>query len=86
MWAFMKADDSHWIVPYDERWSGWLQQFALSLRQALGLVAPRIDHMGSTSIPGCAAKPVIDIQISVADFEPLDAYRLPLEIEGIAFR
>ena len=53
---------------------------------ALGPVALRIDHIGSTSVPGLVAKPVIDIQISVADFEPLDAYRLPLERLGYIFR
>jgi len=46
----------------------------------------RIDHIGSTSIAGLAAKPIIDIQISVADFEPLDLYRLPLEKLGYVFR
>jgi GrpB-like predicted nucleotidyltransferase (UPF0157 family) len=56
------------------------------LHDALGPVALRIDHIGSTSVPGLAAKPVIDIQISVADFEPLDAYRLPLERLGYIFR
>src|SRR5260370_96478 len=64
----------------------WFQQLAQPLRQALGPVALRIDHIGSTSVPGLAAKPVIDLQISVADFEPLDAYRLPLERLGYIFR
>jgi GrpB-like predicted nucleotidyltransferase (UPF0157 family) len=82
----MKADDPVLIVPYDVSWPEWFQQLAYPLRQALGPVALRIDHIGSTSIPGLAAKPVIDIQISVADFEPLDAYRLPLEGLGYIFR
>jgi GrpB-like predicted nucleotidyltransferase (UPF0157 family) len=59
---------------------------AADLRAALGAVAMRIDHIGSTSILGLAAKPVIDIQISVADFEPLDAFRTPLERLGYVFR
>jgi GrpB-like predicted nucleotidyltransferase (UPF0157 family) len=33
----------------------------------LGPVALRIEHVGSTSVPGLAAKPVVDIQVSVAD-------------------
>lgn len=86
MSAFMKADDPVRIVPYDGSWPAWFQQLAQPLRQALGPVALRIDHIGSTSIPGLAAKPIIDIQISVADFEPLDAYRLPLESLGYIFR
>jgi GrpB-like predicted nucleotidyltransferase (UPF0157 family) len=56
------------------------------LREALGAIALRIDHIGSTSITGLAAKPIIDIQISVAEFEPLDLYRLPLEKLGYVFR
>src|SRR6266581_4195540 len=82
----MKACDPLWITPYDVTWPEQFQQFALPLRDALGPVALRIDHIGSTSVPGLAAKPVIDIQISVADFEPLDAYRLPLERLGYIFR
>ncbi len=37
-------------------------------------------------MPGLAAKPVIDIQVSVATFEPLDAYQAPLEQVGYVFR
>jgi GrpB-like predicted nucleotidyltransferase (UPF0157 family) len=56
------------------------------MRAVLDEVALRIDHIGSTAIPGLAAKPIIDIQISVASFEPLDAYRAPLVGLGYAFR
>jgi GrpB-like predicted nucleotidyltransferase (UPF0157 family) len=56
------------------------------MRRALGDVACRIDHIGSTSVPGLDAKPIIDIQISVSSFEPLTAYRNPLESLGYAFR
>lgn len=86
MSQFMKAGDPYWIALYDATWPERFQQLAQPLRNALGPVALRIDHIGSTSIPGLAAKPVIDIQISVADFEPLDAYRLPLERLGYLFR
>ena len=41
---------------------------------ALGVLALRIEHHGSTAIPGLAAKPVIDIQISVAPLHPIEAY------------
>ena len=82
----MKANEPVRIVPYDKSWPEWFRQIASPMRESLGSVAQRIDHIGSTSIPGLAAKPVIDIQISVADFEPLDAYRLPLEELGYIFR
>ena len=73
------------IVPYDVHWPERFVRVAKDLRTALGEVALRIDHIGSTSILGLAAKPVIDIQISVADFEPLDTFRLPLEQLGYVF-
>jgi GrpB-like predicted nucleotidyltransferase (UPF0157 family) len=38
----------------------------------------RIDHHGSTAVPGLAAKPIIDIQVSVAALQPLAAYGEPL--------
>src|SRR5690606_28643840 len=39
------------------------------LRAALGAAAPRIDHIGSTSVPGLAAKDIIDVQVTAADLE-----------------
>jgi GrpB-like predicted nucleotidyltransferase (UPF0157 family) len=74
------------IVPYDPGWPAIFAALAADLRASLGEVAVRIDHIGSTSVRGLAAKPVIDIQISVADFEPLDAYRAPLERLGYIYR
>jgi GrpB-like predicted nucleotidyltransferase (UPF0157 family) len=83
---FSMAGDPVRIVTYDESWPEQFQRLAQPLRRVLGPVALRIDHIGSTSVPGLAAKPVIDIQISVADFDPLDAFRLPLESLGYVFR
>lgn len=74
------------IVPYDPAWPHRFQTLAGRLREALGPVAVRIDHIGSTSVPGLAAKPIVDVQISVAAFEPLDAFRLPLERVGLVYR
>ena len=74
------------IVPYDAEWPVLFDRLGADLRAALGDVALRIDHIGSTSVPGLAAKPIIDVQISVASFEPLDAFRVPLEGLGFVFR
>ncbi len=74
------------VVPYDPEWPEWFARVGGELRAALGTVALRIDHIGSTSVIGLAAKPILDIQISVADFEPLDVFRLPLENLGYVFR
>ena len=74
------------IVPYDPIWPTHFKQLGRELRSALERTALRIDHIGSTAVPGLAAKPIIDVQISVTAFEPLDAYRLPLERLGYDFR
>jgi GrpB-like predicted nucleotidyltransferase (UPF0157 family) len=86
MSQFMKAEDPVRIVPYETNWPKLFQQLAHPLRNTLDAVALRIDHIGSTSVPHLAAKPVIDIQISVADFDPLAIYQIPLEKLGYIFR
>jgi GrpB-like predicted nucleotidyltransferase (UPF0157 family) len=62
------------IEPYSERWPEQFQELGSRLRAVLGDRALRIDHIGSTAVPGLAAKPVIDVQVSVArlgDAQPL---------------
>jgi len=54
------------IVDYRSSWRDDFARIASRLRAALGPLALRIDHIGSTSVPGLCAKDVIDIQISVA--------------------
>jgi GrpB-like predicted nucleotidyltransferase (UPF0157 family) len=70
------------VVSYDPRWPALFEAEATRLRRALGKVARRIEHIGSTSVPGLAAKPVIDIQISVPALEPAAPYADPLEELG----
>ncbi len=74
------------VVAYDPAWPAIFAKLGRALREALGDTALRIDHIGSTSVPGLAAKSIIDVQISVRSFEPLDAFRLPLEGLGVVFR
>jgi GrpB-like predicted nucleotidyltransferase (UPF0157 family) len=74
------------IVPYDPDWPAAFQAEAGRIRAALRRLALRIDHHGSTSVPGLAAKPVIDIQVSVADLQPIDRYRQPLQSIGYHHR
>ena len=57
------------IIPYQASWPTDFQRIASILRSGLGSLALRIDHIGSTSVPGLAAKDVIDIQITVATFD-----------------
>ena len=62
------------IVPYDVAWPSRFETEAAAIRAMLGTLALRVDHVGSTSVPGLAAKPVIDIQVSVATLDPLAAH------------
>lgn len=58
------------IVPYDPRWPAEFAAIRATLHAALGDLALRIDHIGSTAVPGLAAKDRIDIQITVHDLAP----------------
>lgn len=62
------------IVPYDPNWPRIFSAERDRIAAALGALALRIDHHGSTSVPGLAAKPIIDIQVSVERLHPIGAY------------
>ena len=70
------------VVDYDPGWPDRFDAEAVRVRAALGEVAPRVEHVGSTAVPGLAAKPTVDIQVSVAALEPMTAYRGALERLG----
>jgi GrpB-like predicted nucleotidyltransferase (UPF0157 family) len=70
------------IVPYDVHWPLAFAQERDRIATVLGPLALRIEHHGSTSVVGLAAKPVIDIQVSVAALHPLDRYVAPLSALG----
>ena len=57
------------IVDYDPAWPAFFRQHSFVLARAFGSEATSIDHIGSTSVPGLAAKPFIDIQIGVEILE-----------------
>ena len=64
------------ILPYQTKWPQDFRAFALTLRQLLADDALAIHHIGSTSVPGLAAKDIIDVQISVTNFDVLSGGRL----------
>jgi tRNA threonylcarbamoyladenosine biosynthesis protein TsaE len=73
------------LAEHDPAWSERFEAEAEALRRALGSVAVQIEHVGSTSIPGIAAKPTIDIAVGVTTLElPPDAVA-GLERLGYAF-
>ncbi|MDF2652687.1 MAG: hypothetical protein K0Q73_8492, partial [Paenibacillus sp.] len=62
-------EDQWRISKHDSGWKDLFNDIALKLRYSLGDLAIRIDHVGSTSIFGLDAKPIIDIQISVLNYD-----------------
>ena len=74
------------VVPYDAEWPELFRRLGRELRAALQDLADRIDHIDSTFISGMAAKPILDIQISVAGLEPIGSYKASLESLGFDWR
>jgi len=74
------------IAAYDSSWPAKYEAEAGRIREALGSVALRIDHIGSTSVPGLGAKPVIDIQVSVAEIGLGQPYVDAIEGLGYEYR
>jgi GrpB-like predicted nucleotidyltransferase (UPF0157 family) len=70
------------IVDYDPSWPDQFEQLAGGLRRQLGDAAIAIDHIGSTSVPGLAAKDVIDLQVTVAGLAQADRLAPAFERAG----
>jgi GrpB-like predicted nucleotidyltransferase (UPF0157 family) len=73
------------IVDYDPAWPEMAAAEIARVEAALGGVAVRIDHVGSTAVPGLAGKPIVDLQTSVAELEPTERYARPLADLGYLF-
>ncbi len=70
------------VVEPDPGWPGSFTVLAGRIRAALGEAALEIEHIGSTAVPGLAAKPVIDIDLTVADSADEAAWLPRLEVAG----
>ena len=82
----MTMDQPILIEEYSPEWVDDFRKTASRLRANLRDLALRIDHIGSTSIMGLAAKPIIDIQVSVASFEPMAILESALNGAGFIWR
>lgn len=56
------------VTPYDSQWPHDFEAIRRELADALGDLAIRIEHVGSTSVPGLSAKPIIDIDVVISDY------------------
>jgi len=74
------------IADYDPIWPHWYEGAAFRIREALGDRALEVHHVGSTSVRGLPAKPLIDINLVVADTTDEAAYVPPLEAIGYKLR
>ena len=60
------------VLPYDEQWEQDFLKIKAELADALGQLAIRIEHVGSTSVQGLSAKPIIDIDVVIKDYSILE--------------
>jgi GrpB-like predicted nucleotidyltransferase (UPF0157 family) len=77
-----RLDGTVTLVDYDDGWPRQYEDQAARIRGALGDRVVRLEHIGSTSVPGLAAKPIIDILLVVPDPADEDAYVPALERAG----
>jgi GrpB-like predicted nucleotidyltransferase (UPF0157 family) len=73
------------IVAYDADWPVRAAAELHRIEEALGAVAARLEHIGSTAVPGLAAKPILDLQVSVVAIEQQVGYVGALERLGYLF-
>jgi GrpB-like predicted nucleotidyltransferase (UPF0157 family) len=73
------------IVDYDPAWPALAGEELRRIKEGLGVVAARLEHVGSTAVPGLAAKPILDLQLSVGTVEPRAAYVGELDRLGYLF-
>jgi GrpB-like predicted nucleotidyltransferase (UPF0157 family) len=79
-------DDAITLSEYDPAWPAAFAREAERIRHALGVAVSELEHVGSTSVPGLVAKPVIDVLLVVRDSSDERAYVPALESAGYSLR
>lgn len=74
------------VVEHDPAWAGLYEREAARIRGALGDLVLGLEHVGSTSVPGLAAKPIVDVVLAVADSADEPSYVPALEAAGYVLR
>jgi GrpB-like predicted nucleotidyltransferase (UPF0157 family) len=80
-----RLDPAIRVVEYDPAWPAIAAAEIERIEAAVGEVAVRVDHVGSTAVPGLEAKPIVDLQLAVDRLEPGARYVRPLEGLGYLF-
>jgi GrpB-like predicted nucleotidyltransferase (UPF0157 family) len=81
-----RIDGAIELRPYDDAWPRLYAVEAERVAGVLGSKALLLDHVGSTSVPGLPAKPIIDMLLVVADSSAEDDYVAPMERAGYVLR
>jgi GrpB-like predicted nucleotidyltransferase (UPF0157 family) len=80
-----RFDSALRFVECDPAWPEQAREEIARLEQRLGAVAIRLEHVGSTAVPGLSGKPILDLQLSVADIAMRGLYVQPLQTLGYTF-
>ena len=81
-----RLDSTVYLADYDENWPHLFQREADRIQCVLGNHCVSLQHVGSTSVPGLAAKPIIDVVMEVTDSADEMCYVAPLEVVGYELR
>lgn len=74
------------VFPYKDVWRTQFEQEAQKLKQVFGDILLAVHHIGSTSVPGLSAKPIIDLMPVVRKIEDVDAFQPAMEVLGYEAR
>lgn len=61
------------VLPYDPKWKNDFEEIKQEIVNAVGDLILRIEHVGSTSVEGLSAKPIIDIDVVISDYSVFDS-------------
>ncbi len=70
------------VIPYDKTWKSSFEDIKTEIENAIGDLIVAIEHIGSTSVEGMSAKPIIDIDVVIRDYSVFDAVVSKLETIG----
>jgi len=84
--ARRRVDGPIYLADYDPSWPVLYEREAARIRGVLGDRVLTLEHVGSTSVPGLPAKPIIDILLAVPDSADEADYVPPMEAAGYAVR
>jgi GrpB-like predicted nucleotidyltransferase (UPF0157 family) len=74
------------VIDYDPRWVAAFEQEAMTLRAVFGERVVEMQHIGSTAVPGLAAKPIIDILVILDHTDDINSFDRAMEAAGYRVR